>query len=218
MVEYPKKLRNVSNRQYMFGDFDKDGAKNIDDPKPFNPNVSKYPDHSKNPKYYHKARYGGGEVLLSEGLLAIERHNNRRAPMLKKFIRENPGSFGRIKTVPSTIRKLRTRYINNVMDVAGVTILTGNRKQANTKAKQIKRRYKFDPNETDDYYKAPKDRVYYAHHIGLISPKKKDRRLEVQVKSKKMFNLHKQMHTSYKKGQSMSLFGKKAKKLFKLGF
>ena len=83
MVAYPKSLRNVSNRQYMFGDFDKDEAKNIDDPKPFNPNVSKYPGHAKNPEYYHKARYGGEEVLLSGELMAIERNNNARAPMLK---------------------------------------------------------------------------------------------------------------------------------------
>ena len=218
MVVYPKSLRNISNRQYMYGDFDKDGAKNIDDPKPFNPQVSKYPDHAKNPKYYHKARYGGGEFLLSEELIAIERNNNQRAPMLNKFMRENPGSFGRIKTVPSTMKKLRERYLPQIGDIAGVTVLTKNRQEANRKADAVKRRYTHDPSQSDDYYKAPKGGVYYAHHIGLVNKRNNNLRLEVQVKSKPMFNLHKTMHTGYKKGVGLNVFRKKARKLFDLGF
>jgi|TARA_R100000093_G_scaffold71646_1_gene48172 ppGpp synthetase/RelA/SpoT-type nucleotidyltranferase len=215
---YPKKLENVSNKEYIFDDFDKDGVANIDDPKPFNSKVSKYPEHSESKAYYHKARYGGGEVLLSEELSAIEEHNNRRTKLLKKFLKGNPKSIGRIKTVPSTMKKLRQRYIQNLKDVAGATVLTKNRKQANVRTDQIKKKYRFDKKETDNYYKNPLGGVYYAHHIGLIDSRNKDIRLEVQVKSKKMFNLHKKMHIAYKKNQPTKIFKKRAKKLFDLGF
>ncbi len=232
MVVYPKSLRNISNRQYMYGDFDKDDAKNIDDPKPFNPQVSKYPDHAKDPEYYHKARYGGGEVLLSEELMAIERHNNARAPMLNRFMGENPGSVGRIKTVPSTMKNLRERYLSprpisdtekqqgvvGIFDIAGVRILTKNRREANRKANAIKRRYSYDPSQTDDYYKSPKGGVYYAHHVGLVNKRNNNLRLEVQVKSKPMAKLSDMMHTGYKKGTGLNVFRKKARKLFDLGF
>lgn len=232
MVVYPKSLRNISNRQYMYGDFDKDSAKNIDDPKPFNPQVSKYPDHAKNPEYYHKARYGGGEVLLSEELMAIERHNNARVPMLNKFMRENPGSFGRIKTVPSTMKKLRERYLSprplsdtekeqgmvGIFDIAAAKVLTKNRQRANRKADAIKRRYIHDPFQTDDFYKNPKGGFHFAHHIGLVNRKNNNLRLEVQVKSEPMHELDKIMHPYYKKGKIPPIFRKKARRLFDLGF
>jgi len=212
--------KNITNGEFIYGDFDKDGTLNIDDPKPFDPGVSKYPTHEENPKYYHKARYGDGEreVLLSDELRAIERYNNDKAPHMKTFLKENPGSFGRIKTVPSTMKKLRTRHLDNIKDVAGVTILTTTRRQATTKAWQIKKKYMFDPKETDDYYKNPKGGEYFAHHIGVVSKKNPRLNLEVQVKTKKMFALHKEMHTAYKKGKSSPAHKKKAKKLFKMGF
>lgn len=218
MMPYPRRLRNVSNRQYLFNDFDKDGVKNVDDPKPFDPAVSKYPDHAKNPKFYHRAQYGGGEVRLSDELLAIERNNNARVPLLNSFMRENPGSFGRIKTVPSTMKKLRERYLPQIGDVGGVTVLTKNRQEANVKAADIKRRYAYDPSRTDNYYKTPKGGVYYAHHIGVVSPRNKDFVLEVQVKSRPMFDLQSKMHASYKSGGKINSFRKKAKNLFDLGF
>ena len=133
-------------------------------------------------------------------------------------MRENPGSFGRIKTVPSTMKKLRERYMPQIGDIAGVTVLTKNRQEANRKANALKKRYVHDPSQTDDYYKNPRGGIYFAHHIGLVSPKDNNIRLEVQVKSKPMFNLHKIMHTGYKKGIVPNTFRKKARKLFDLGF
>jgi ppGpp synthetase/RelA/SpoT-type nucleotidyltranferase len=234
---YIKKLKDISNKEYMFGDFDKDGVKNIDDPKPFNPKVSKYPKQADNPKYYHKARYGDGkqEVLLSEELKQFEKHNNKRSPILKLFLKENKGSYGRIKTVPSTMKKLRTRYLTprsltkderkdnqvGIMDIAGVTVRTKDRKEANKKASEIKKKYRYDPRETDNYYKNPKGNVYFAHHIGLKHPKNKEIRVEVQVKSTKMDLLHDKMHKAYKRDKPKAVnkrFRKPAKKLFDLGF
>lgn len=217
MSEYPDRLKRVSNRKYVYGDFDKDGVKNIDDPKPFDRRVSHYPSIKKNPTYYHKARYGGASnVLLSDELRAIERNNNRNVPIMKTFLRENPKSFGRIKTVPSTMKKLRERHIGKIMDTGGATILTKKRRGANTVAARVKKKYPFDRSQTDDYYKKPKGGVYYAHHVGVMG--KRGGRLEVQVKSKKMFELQARMHEAYKRGKSLDAYRDRARRLFLKGY
>jgi len=209
--------RKTTHRSYLFGDFDKDGVKNIDDYKPFDPKVKDWPDPTKNPSFYHKARFGGFETKFSDVLLEIERDNNRNAPFLKKVIAENPGSYGRIKTVPSTIQKLKRKSYNHLHDISGATIVVSNRKQVRTKAKQIKKKYKHDSRQTDDFYRNPKGGVYYAYHLGLLGKDKAP--LEIQIKTEPMEKLHKKMHTAYKQNpKSLKSFRKKAKKLFDLGF
>ena len=208
--------KSTTFRSYLFGDFDKDGTKNIDDPKPFDPSIRKWPSPKKNPKYYHRARWGNNEVLLSDELRHWKKDNNRRAGLLNKFLKENPGAEGRIKTIPSTLKKVRERHSHNIMDVAGARILTDNRQQAKEKFKSVKRRYKTDPKETDDYYSKPLGGSYYAYHTSVVS--KHNNRLEVQVKSKKMSKLADKMHGAYKKGKSMKPFVKKARKLYKDGY
>jgi (p)ppGpp synthase/HD superfamily hydrolase len=192
-----KRLKNMSHREYMYSDFDRDGAKNIDDPKPFDKHVSKYPAHKGG--HYHKARYGGGDTKLSTELLAIERYNNRQSPMLRGFLQRNPNAFGRIKTVPSTMKKLRERYHGELGDIAGATLLTYDRQEAYSKGRKIVKRYKIDPTKTDDYYKHPKG-PHYALHYGLV--KGKDKRMELQITSKRMYKISQRAHARYKKGQT----------------
>lgn len=200
----------------MFGDFDRDGVKNIDDYRPFDPKVKDFPDPRKHPSFYHKAQYGGFDTKMSDVLLSIERDNNRSSPLLKRFIRENPGSYGRIKTVPSTIEKMKKKSYHDINDIAGASLIVSNRKQVRSKAKQIKKKHRHDPRETDDFYKKPKGSVYYAYHMGLKGKNKST--LEVQIKTGTMEKLHKEMHEAYKRGKPLRSFKKKAKKLFDLGF
>lgn len=206
--------KKTTYKQYLYGDFDKDKTKNIDDPEPFNPSISQWPDANKNPSYYHKARYGGFETKFSTVLLNIERHNNEHAPGMKKIIEDNPGSYGRIKTIPSTIDKL-TRYgLSETHDIAGVSIPTHDRKEAYERSGRIQKRYKTNPKRFDDFYKNPKGDVYYAIHHEVLNPLP----VEVQIASKRMRNLAVETHEAYKFKKPMTHFVKKGKRLFDLGF
>jgi len=213
-----KHYRNVSNEKLMFGDFDKDKVKNIDDPKPFNPNESKWPGHKDNPKFYHDAQYGGGAVKLSNELRKMRSHIQRRQKILKNFLDDNPKAEGRLKTVPSTLKKMRERYAHEIKDVAGARILTEKRTEAKKHFDKIKKTNKFDPEETDDYYKNPKEGVYRAYHTGLVHPKNDKNRLEVQVKTKEMDKLADVMHTDYKLGKDLTKHRKKSNKLYDEGY
>ncbi len=210
----PKK--NTTHRNYLFGDFDGDGVKNIDDYRPFDRKRSKFPDPKKNPEYYHKSRYGGFDTNLSDVLLNIENQNNRNAPLLKKTLRQNPGSYGRVKTVPSTIGKLAKRGLGDLHDTAGATIVEKNRASAKAKRNQVRKKYRTDPKESDNFYKKPGKGGYMAFHEGLIG--KNDSRLELQIKTAPMEKLHKDMHEAYKLGKDLTGFKTKAFKLRKLGF
>lgn len=205
-----KKLKNVSHREYMYGDFDKDKVKNIDDPKPFDKKVKKFP------KPGHRSQYGGGEVKLSSELLALERSNNKQSSFLIHFLQRHPGSVGRIKTVPSTMKKLRERYYPQIRDVAGAKIVTKNRQQAYAKARKIRKRYSHDPAETDDYYKHPKF-SHYGLHYSLLG--RKNQRMELQLKSSKMDELDQKAHPYYKRGKGIpARFIKLGKLYFKQGY
>ena len=208
--------KNTTFRSYLFGDFDGDGTKNIDDPKPFDPKKSKWPSPKKNPGYYHKARWGNNEVLLSDELRAWKKNNNRYRPLLNKFLNDNPGAEGRIKTVPSTMKKLRERYINKLGDIAGVRVLTNNRATAKKAFERTKRKYPYDPKETDDYYAKPLGKVYYAYHTSLKG--KKGVRVEAQFKSREMSSLSDKTHKAYKLKKPMRKYIKKGKMLYKKGY
>ena len=94
----------------MFGDFDRDGIKNIDDLYPFNNKKKNYPNPNKPGQYYIKSRYGNNETLLSDVLKNIYKRNDQNSAKLNSLLHSNPGSFGRTKTVPSTIKKLYDKY------------------------------------------------------------------------------------------------------------
>jgi ppGpp synthetase/RelA/SpoT-type nucleotidyltranferase len=224
-VEIPK---DVSQRQWMFGDFDKDGVKNIDDKTPLDQHGQKF-----GPMHSHKAEFSTRESLLSDELMRIEDYNNLHGAQMNIFLRKQrhgrgTTAHGRIKSVPSTIGKMRRRYLytGKVHDVAGATIEVNKRKDVNRVEGKIKKRYPIYKNGTDDYYKKPKGGVYYAKHLllrmgtsnvtkhGQPSPLK----LELQLKTHKMALLQAKMHESYKKGELSPLWRERAHKLFKKGY
>ena len=155
-------------------------------------------------------------MKLSNALRQIERTNNKNVPFLKHFLRENKRSYGRIKTVPSTINKLNKRYSKRIGDKAGVTIIEPTRKAVLRRAKKIQKRYRHNKRDIDNYYKNPKDDVYYGYHVGIKDKEK--RRMEVQIKTNKMAELQKKMHSAYKMDRSLKPFREKAKKLYKKGY
>lgn len=217
-IEIPK---NVTQREWIFSDFDRDGVKNVDDRYPLNPNRK-----ALGPLHSHKAELSTPEARLSTEILAIERFSNDRSKMLKTFLRKHPNSYGRVKAVPSTMKKLRERYINRIGDVAGATVETHKRKDVNEKVAKLKKEYPNVKQREDNYYRKMhrsekgKGKVYYAHHITVRPEKKK--MLEIEVKTHKMRLLHDRMHSAYKDKENFKMlypvFKKEAKRLFKMGY
>lgn len=210
MPNIPKK---TTLRQFLFGDYDKDGVRNIDDPKPLDKS-KKWPTRSS--KFYHKTRMGGQDVKLSKVIHDTEKKNKQSTPLFRRLLKQNKGSYGRTKTVPSTLDKLVKHHHSDIRDTSAVTITTKDRKSAFKKAKQIKQKYKTDSKEYDNFYKKPKGGVYYGIHLGILGKNKE--RVEVQVKSKKMDEHSKKMHDTYKKGKNLSKYKKEGKELYKKGF
>jgi len=214
-MRYPQKLKKVGVREYIYGDFDKDRVKNVDDPRPFDPEIKQYPNIDKNPRFYHKAQYGGTEVKLSTALLNIEKYNNAQRPFLKRFLRTQKNSSGRIKTVPSTIDKLSKRGITQLSDVSALTIETQNRKQAYQRASVLKKVYKTVPKQYSDYYRKPLFQ-HRALHLGLINPRGNN--VEVQVKSSRFAALDRLAHGSYKRGRIPQKLIKRGQELYSKGY
>jgi len=206
--------KNTTQRQFLFGDFDKDRVKNVDDPRPFNPKVSR-PRETK--KYYHRAQFIGGDVKLSTALLNWQKFGNTYRPGLTAFLHHYPGAEGRIKTVPSLMEKTRERYGKQIGDVAGARIISGNYRETKKRVRNVKRHYRTIGRYEDNFYKHPKDRLYYAHHVAL--PLRGGRRMEVQFMTHNQAALSNQMHPFYKRGMTPKQkhrFAEKAKRLFAL--
>jgi hypothetical protein len=82
-VKVPKE---TTQREYIYGDFDKDGIKNIDDLHPFRKDTKEeLENEEKNPEFWKKSQLHGGEVKLSNELHALERYNNKFSQPLKRF-------------------------------------------------------------------------------------------------------------------------------------
>jgi (p)ppGpp synthase/HD superfamily hydrolase len=195
-------------------DYDKDGVRNIDDPFPFDSSHSKWPKIEKQPRYYQRARYGGLDLKFSNVLMNIENHNNQHSKGVQNIVRSNKNSVGRIKTIPSTINKLAETGLMDIGDIAGVKILTKDRKQAYDKMLEVKQQFRTNPKYYDDFYKKPKNKVYYGLHAEVLNPFP----TEVQVKSRKMDALSIKTHLLYKRHQDMTKYVKIGKHLFNLGF
>lgn len=213
----PKQWVNVSFEEFMFSDFDNDKVKNIDDFRPFNKKVSKFPSIKKNKQFYHRPQFGGGDVKLSDELLAIQKHATKFTPYTKNFIQGHKRAEGRIKTIPSIMGKLRKRYINDLTDISGIRILTKNRAEADKIKSVIIKKYPSNPLHYDNYYKNPKNH-YRAYHIELVDTKNM-LPIELQIKSRALQKLHERWHEKYKKGKKLSKEDiKEAERLYKEGY
>lgn len=91
---------NINNRTYIFGDFDKDGTKNIDDSYPFN----------------KKKDEPAQEIDLSFELNKIRKHTIRfrdSVKKLEKLLKPYGRTSSRIKGTNSIINKFRRKMIKN---------------------------------------------------------------------------------------------------------
>ena len=177
--------RRTTNRDYVFGDFDKDGTPNIDDVRP-----------------YDRAEAGQvEEIKLTDELEGIEKH---RKPFIgsNKKIADTLESLGyevlhRVKTPYSIVNKLRRKHIDKLWDIGGVMILTDSEAESYKVARFIEKKYQFI--DKDDYYATPRpweDDYYKAlHYIVVVD----DKPHEIQIKTRQDYKKHIEWHTTYKK-------------------
>ena len=118
-------LKNSTNHEYIFGDYDQDGVKNIDDYRPFDEQRHKDTRHKKN----YKARFTDKETPMSKVLNNIRNELNSNSRNLRKHISKEKSKnkkiniFGRIKSAPSYLNKLHKKHGKKIMDKSGSTIM-----------------------------------------------------------------------------------------------
>lgn len=174
--------KNVTYNEYVHGDFDGDGIRNIDDKYPFDKKRSEQVQ----------------EVSLSDELRAIRSHNLQ----FRKFVKFIKNKFKgrkieyRIKGTHSTIGKLRRKYLNNLQDIIGIKILCKDQADIKSLAERIKSEYFVISDQ--DYYNDGKEgnKYYKARHITVRIHGKP---VEIQLKTKGHSELHLRTHPLYKK-------------------
>ena len=177
------KKATITNRQFLYGDFDKDKTRNIDDLRP----------------YDSKEKGSAEEILLSDEIQNLENYRESfegtTEEMAKDFEKKGYMIKHRVKTPYSIMNKLRRKYLDSVQDIGGVLILVDTKDQAKKAAKYVESKYNII--DKDDYYKTPKQ-GYEAIHFNVIF---KDNIHEIQIKTKDDFKKHLAWHLAYKKGE-----------------
>ena len=177
------KRASTTNRQFLYGDFDKDKTRNIDDIRPYNPNIKESTE----------------EILLSDEIRTLENYRESfegtTEEMAQALEKKGYEIKHRVKTPYSIMNKLRRKYLDSVQDIGGVLILVDTKDQAKKAAKYVESNYNVI--DKDDYYKTPKQ-GYEAIHFNVIF---KDNIHEIQIKTKDDFKKHLAWHLAYKKGE-----------------
>jgi len=174
---------STTNRRFIYGDFDKDGTRNIDDVKPYDP----------------EEKGTTEEILLSDEIQNIEKY---REPFkgTTEDIAQDLEKRGyeikhRVKTPYSIMNKLRRKYLGKIQDIGGCLILVDDKKDAYRAGEYLEEKYKIL--DKDDYYSKPKQGYEALHYTVLFEGKPH----EIQIKTKKDYKKHLGWHTAYKKGE-----------------
>lgn len=215
-------FKDVTNEEYIFGDFDKDTIANIDDPTPFKESTGSVE-----------------EIKLSEELKELKKVRNQSQAILKDVETEleemNIGDVGgRVKSVNSMINKLRRKRLQekipkgiksyeglesgrakgfetykSITDVIGTMVLVDNLKEV--EAAKAKIQAKFKILDLDNFFKDDLE-GYRAYHFIID---KKGIPVEIQLKTKRTQKVSQHLHTLYKTGK---LSPEKSKQLFTLAY
>ena len=182
---------DLTNREFLLGDFDKDGIMNIDDKYPFIPSKGSIE-----------------ETKLSEVLLKLESINktlDKKLPKMAnefqdiiKQLRPNKDiddiTAFRIKQPISTLSKLVDKRIDTIHDLIGFSYIGDNYEDLNEIKKSIAKHYSIQ--EIDDYYEDKHQLGYKAIHI--LAKDKKGELIEIQLKTKRIKRLSELNHEMYK--------------------
>lgn len=192
--------KNIHYRSFLFGDFDGDGIKNIDDRLPF----KKGENDRINP-----------ELKLSRELLDLEQLNRNANEVFESFKRRVNIEGGRVKHPISIIRKLRLKYVKDLTDLIGTTILVDTIKDIKPVVESLRRKFKIV--EDKDYYASPRppDKVYRGRHLIVMF---KRHPIEVQIKTRRRSDFDKKLHYAYKQGKNLKRYKSISDTLFREGY
>lgn len=196
VVSVNEKVYDKGQYRAIFGDFDKDGIKNVDDPNPYK---------TGDEKSIEQVKFS--EVLEN----VIENQKMIRKPMmdiverLKKIAPKGSKIIARTKTPYSILNKLVNKKMNNLettnqgdveglTDLVGTTILVDNFRSLDALKKKILAGAIGDIFEFKDYYENPKAGYMAYHFITLFEGVA----VEVQIKTKRMKLLNQASHFAYK--------------------
>jgi len=196
VVDVNEKIYDKDNYRSIFGDFDKDGIKNVDDPNPYK---------SGDKRSIEQVKFS--EVLEN----VIENQKQVRKPMyeiverLKKIAPKGSKIIARTKSPYSILNKLVNKKMNNLdttregdveglTDLIGTTILVDNFRSLEALKNKILNGAIGEIFEFKDYYENPKAGYMAYHFITLFEGVA----VEVQIKTKRMKLLNQASHFAYK--------------------
>ena len=178
---------HVTNRQYLYGDFDKDGVDNIDDEEPYNS--------------YVNTQANDKEVGLAEELQKIESarepYEDSAQIVKNKLLQTRETVMYRIKTRNSIINKLRRKHLEEAQDIAGVRVLTDSDAESRKVGDFVETHFAGKIIAKDDHRN--KDGFYTALHYTVIEGGKP---VEIQVVTHRVADLALKAHKAYKTGHN----------------
>jgi hypothetical protein len=174
----------VTNRQLIYGDFDKDGILNIDDAKPFDA----------------KQHGMAADFPISKDFIEIEEKANSHIVALS-LIEDEMKDLGyqtksRIKSLHSIVNKLKSKHLDEVKDFAGLLVFVKDEKEARKIGNHIEQ--KFNVVKSEDFFKKPGAGRYQALHYDIEILGKP---VEVQINTKASWKKAQEMHSKYKMGE-----------------
>jgi len=177
----------------IFGDFDKDGILDVDDPNPY--------DYDPNSGTIE-------EIKLSDEIRALIVYRQSMEALKNKFLKKltemgATRAFGRTKTPFSLVNKLRRKRLSGqfgLSDVVGTTILANDAYHLQILLDKIISGELGVVTQFNDYYAEPKN-GYRAFHFILFDG---DVPIEIQLKTERQHELGSISHTLYKIGQKDS--------------
>lgn len=198
--------KNTTNRQFVYGDFDKDKTPNVDD---------KYPLDKTRAKQVH-------EVSLAKELKDLKKYaSSYRHYMIKMRTNLKANGFKLspkkydIKDVNSIVNKLRRKRLPSVHDIGRITILTKNPQEAHQAAAFVDSNFNVAPDGKENYFDDPhpSGRWYRAYHYNIIVGERLWRptqkivqdMIEIQIKTKKESKIHQKYHKKYKEDYNPSI-------------
>jgi ppGpp synthetase/RelA/SpoT-type nucleotidyltranferase len=196
VVDVNEKIYDKGDYRAIFGDFDKDGLVNVDDPNPYKTGDTRTIEQVK-----------FSEVLQN----VIQNQKKVRKPMydivekLKQIAPKGSKIIARTKSPYSILNKLVNKKMDNLdktnqgdveglTDLVGTTILVDNFRSLEALKKKILNGAIGEIFEFKDYYENPKAGYMAYHFITLFE----DVAVEVQIKTKRMKLLNQASHFAYK--------------------
>lgn len=192
-----KRLSSIlatNNKQYMLGDFDDDGIKNIDDKFPFIPSDETVEETKLSDAVEKVNDIHDENIILSKEIVDEFKHfiKNERGDENIKNVQS------RVKAPISTLNKAIDKGIPEIWDFIGIRYLGTDYEDLKQLSVNMKQKYNVIPDSFKDYYLNPK-KGYKGIHFTFIDPQT-DSKIEVQFQTERIGKVALINHYLYKHG------------------